>query len=235
MAKYGKKYREIQKKAPKEEVKLDQAIAFVKANPAARFDETVELGIRLGIDPKKSDQVVRGTVKLPHGTGKNIKLLVFASGEAAEAAREAGADFVGNDDMIEKVKNGWVDFDMTIATPEAMKEVKKLGRVLGPRGLMPNPKTGTVTDDTATAVKQCKAGKVEFRMDKHGNVNVACGKLSFEANKLIENVQSVVAAVREERPAGAKGTYIRNCTISTSMGVGLRVSVSEIGDVSHEA
>lgn len=227
MPRHGKKYGRIKAKAPKEVLELGKAIQFLKANPAARFDETIELGIKLGIDPKKSEHTVRGTVNLPHGTGKNIRLLVFATGPAADAAREAGADFVGGEDMIEKVKGGWMDFDVAVATPEAMKEVRKLGRVLGPRGLMPNPKTGTVTDSTAEAVKQIKSGQMEFRMDRHGNVNVPFGKLSFEAGKLVENADTVVAAVKAEKPAGAKGIYIKNCTVSTTMGVGIRVNVRD--------
>ena len=223
----GKKYQEASKKAPEGTVELVEALTFFKENPMAKFDETVELGLRLGIDPKKSENAVRGTVSLPHGSGKNVIVLVFATGPAAEAAKEAGGDFVGNEDMIEKVKGGWTDFDVAIATPEAMKEVRKLGRILGPRGLMPNPKTGTVTDDTAEAVKQSKTGKVEFRMDKYGNINVPCGKLSFDADMLTENIQAVMSAVLAERPAGAKGVYIKNCTVSTTMGVGLRVDLGK--------
>lgn len=227
MAKHGKKYRAVTEKAPKEALELGEAIDFLKANPVAKFDETAEMGIRLGLDPRKSEQAVRGTVSLPHGSGKDVRVLVFAGGEAADAAKEAGADFVGSDDLIEKVKGGWTDFDVAIATPDAMKEVRKLGRVLGPRGLMPNPKTGTVTDDVATAVSQSKAGKVEFRMDRHGNVNVPFGKLSFEGGQLVENAEAVLAAVRAERPAAAKGIYIKNCTVSSTMGVGVPVKVGD--------
>lgn len=227
MAAHGKKHREVKQKVPEGVLELGEAIAFLKDNPVAKFDETVELSVRLGIDPKKTENTVRGTVALPHGTGKDVKVLVFASGPAADAAKEAGADFVGNEDMIEKVKNGWTDFDVAIATPEAMKEVRKLGRVLGPRGLMPNPKTGTVTDDTAAAVTQSKAGKVEFRMDRNGNVGVPCGKLSFDAGRLVENIESVVRAVRAEKPAGAKGIYFRKCVVSTTMGVGVRINVRD--------
>jgi large subunit ribosomal protein L1 len=227
MAKHGKKYRSIKEQAPKEVLELDKAIEFLKAHAAAKFDETIELSMRLGIDPKKSENVVRGTVSLPHGTGKSVRVLVFASGAAADAARSAGADFVGNEDMIEKVKGGWTDFDVAIATPEAMKEVRKLGRVLGPRGLMPNPKTGTVTDDTAAAVRESKAGKVEFRMDRHGNVAVGFGRRSFDAPKLVENAQAIIAAIRAEKPAGTKGEFIKRCTVSATMGVGLRVNVRD--------
>jgi large subunit ribosomal protein L1 len=227
MANHGKKYRAIKEKAPKEVQPLDKAIDFLKANPGAGFDETMELGIRLGIDTTKSEQTVRGTVNLPHGTGKKLRVLVFASGQAAEAAKKAGADHVGFEDMIEKVKGGWTDFDVAIATTEAMKEVRKLGKVLGPRGLMPNPKTGTVTDDTATAVGQSKAGKVEFRMDKHGNVNVPFGKRSFDTSKLVENAAAIITAVKAEKPAGAKGVYLKRCTVSSTMGVGVRVNVTD--------
>lgn len=223
MPKHGKKYRGIREKAPKETLELAEAIKFLKANPAAKFDESVELCLKMGLDPRRSEHAVRGTCALPHGTGKKVRVAVFAAGAAADAATEAGADFVGNEDLIEKVKGGWTDFDVAIATPEAMKEVRKLGRVLGPRGLMPNPKTGTVTDDTAAAVAASKAGKVEFRMDRHGNINVPSGKLSFEDEKLVENVRTILDAVKAERPASAKGQYIKNCTVASTMGVGLRV------------
>lgn len=227
MAKHGKKYREVVKKAPEGIVELADAVKFVKDNPIAKFDETAEIAFRLGVDPKKTEQTVRGTVALPHGTGKKVKILVFAAGAPADAAKAAGADYVGNEDLIEKVKGGWVDFDVAIATPDAMKEVRKLGKVLGPRGLMPNPKTGTVTDDTATAVAQSKAGKVEFRMDRHGNVSVPFGKLSFAADKLVENANSIIAGVKGGKPAGFKGIYIKTCTVSSTMGVGLRVNIKD--------
>jgi large subunit ribosomal protein L1 len=227
MAKHGKSYRAIKEKRPAEVLELDKAVDFLKANPGAKFDETMEIAFRLGIDPKKSEQTVRGTVNLPHGTGKSVRVLVFAAGPAADAAKASGADFVGTDEFIEKVKGGWTDFDVAIATPEAMQEVRKLGRVLGPRGLMPNPKTGTVTDDTATAVRQSKAGKVEFRMDKNGNVSVPFGKRSFETRTLVENADAIIAAVKAEKPAGAKGIYIKKCTLSSTMGVGLKVNVRD--------
>ncbi|OGV68668.1 MAG: 50S ribosomal protein L1 [Lentisphaerae bacterium RIFOXYA12_FULL_48_11] len=227
MAKHGKKYREVVKKAPEGIVELAVAVNFVKDNALAKFDETAEIAFRLGVDPKKTEQTVRGTVALPHGSGKKVKILVFAAGAAADAAKAAGADFVGNEDLIEKVKGGWVDFDVAIATPDAMKEVRKLGKVLGPRGLMPNPKTGTVTDDTATAVAQSKAGKVEFRMDRHGNVSVPFGKLSFAADKLVENANSIISGVKGGKPSGFKGVYIKTCTVSSTMGVGLRVNIKD--------
>jgi len=227
MAKHGKTYRQIKAKAPEGTVELEAALSFLKENRAAKFDETVELGIRLGIDPRKSENAIRGSVSLPHGTGKAVHVVVFAAGEAAEAATAAGADDVGMDDLIEKVKGGWTDFDVAIATPDAMKEVRKLGRVLGPRGLMPNPKTGTVTDDTGAAVTASKAGKVEFRMDRQGNVNVPVGKLSFDGAQLVENTQAVLAAIRAEKPASAKGLFIKNCSVSSTMGVGVRVDLAD--------
>ncbi len=227
MPKHGKKLLAIKAKAPREVLEVGDAVAFLKQNPAAKFDETVEVAFRMGIDPRKSENAIRSTVALPNGTGKNVRILVFAAGAAADAAREAGAEFVGNEDMIEKVKGGFTDFDVAIATPEAMLEVRKLGRVLGPRGLMPNPKTGTVSDDTAAAVRAAKGGRIEFRMDRHGNIGAPAGKLSFEADKLVENIQAVASAVRSARPAGAKGIYIKNVTVSTTMGVGVRVNIKE--------
>lgn len=226
MAKHGKKYRDIKAKAPKAPVSLDEALAFVKEHAGAKFDETVEVAMRLGVDPKKSDQTVRGTVRLPHGTGKTVRVIVFAAGAQADAARAAGADETGYEELIEKVKGGWTDFDVAIATTDAMKEVRKLGRVLGPRGLMPNPKTGTVSDDVAAAVGAAKGGRVEFRMDRTGNVSVPCGKRSFAAEKLAANVAAIIEALQAERPAGAKGAFIRSCTVSSTMGVGVPVIVA---------
>lgn len=227
MARHGKKYLDIRQKAPRTLVTLEEAIAFLKANPAAKFDETVELALRMGLDPRKSDQAVRGSCNLPHGTGKSIRVVVFATGPAADEAKAAGAEEVGMDDLIEKVKGGWTEFDVAIATPDAMKEVRKLGRVLGPRGLMPNPKTGTVTDNTAEAVNLSKAGKVDFRMDRHGSIHVMFGKLSFAAEKLIENCERVIGAVQRERPPGAKGIYIRNATVTSTMGVGVSFMIKD--------
>ena len=227
MAKHGKRYIDTQKKAPTTPVSVEEAVAFVKANAGAKFDETIEVAMRLGVDISKSDQTVRGTVNLPHGTGKNIRVIVFAAGSHADEAKAAGADEVGYEELIEKVKNGWTDFDVAISTTDAMKEVRKIARVLGPRGLMPNPKTGTVTDDTAAAVKAAKGGKVDFRMDRTGNVCVLCGKRSFDADKLVGNINTVVDAIKAERPAGAKGAFVRSLTISSTMGVGVRVLVKE--------
>ena len=224
MSKHGKKYFNALKKAPKKAVKLEEAVKFVKDNAGAKFDETVDVYFHLGKELTKGDTAVRGTVKLPNGSGKPVKVAVFAGGDAAEAAKAAGADFVGLADLIEKVtKEGWCDFDVAIATVEAMKEVRKCARILGPRGLMPNPKTGTVTDDTATAVKEAKGGKVDFRMDKTGNLAVVAGKRSFEADKLVQNIKAVVAAVNAAKPASVKGVFIKSMTIATTMGVGVPV------------
>lgn len=227
MAKHGKRYNDAKKKAPEGLVSLEEAVAFVKSNANAKFDETVEISLHLGVDPKKSDQAVRGNVSLPNGTGKNIKVIVFASGEPADKAKEAGADEVGYEDLIEKVKGGWTDFDVAIATTDAMKEVRKIARVLGPRGLMPNPKTGTVTDDTPAAIKAAKGGKVDFRMDRCGNVCVLCGKCSFDEDKLVGNIESIVEAVKSERPTSAKGTFLCSMTISSTMGVGVPVQLKD--------
>lgn len=224
MSKHGKKYFNALKKAPKKAVKLEEAVKFVKDNAGAKFDETVDVYFHLGKELTKGDTAVRGTVKLPNGSGKTVKVAVFAGGDAAEAAKAAGADFVGLADLIEKVtKEGWCDFDVAIATVEAMKEVRKCARILGPRGLMPNPKTGTVTDDTATAVKEAKGGKVDFRMDKTGNLAVVAGKRSFEADKLVQNIKAVVAAVNAAKPASVKGVFIKSMTVATTMGVGVPV------------
>src|SRR5438105_2759837 len=207
---------------------LKSAVEVLGHFPKARFDETVDLAFRLGVDPKQSDQMVRGTVPLPHGSGKKVKVLVFARpGEAAEAARAAGAEYIGYDDMIKKCNEGWTDFDVAIATPEAMVEVRKLGKVLGPRGLMPNPKTGTVTEDVARAVKEVKAGRVEFKIDKAGNVHVPVGKASFAVNQIEENARAVIEAVAKARPHSVKGTYIQSCTISATMSPPVRVDMKE--------
>jgi large subunit ribosomal protein L1 len=231
MAIHGKKYRSVAEKVKHDaNYSVADAVKFLQENPTANFDETMEIAFRMGVDPTKSDQAIRSTVALPHGTGKDVKVIVFATGDAAEAAREAGAAEVGFEDLVKKVQDGWTDFDAAVATPDAMKEVRKAARVLGPRGLMPNPKTGTVTDDTASAVKQLKAGRVEFRMDRNGNVMVPFGKRSFATEALLENAKSVIDALHGARPASAKGTYIKRCTISSTMGPGLRVSLKEISE-----
>src|SRR6266576_929120 len=203
---------------------LKSAVEVLKKFPKAKFNETVELSFRLGVDPKQSDQMVRGTVPLPHGSGTTVRVLVFAKpGAAADAARAAGAEHVGYEDLIKQCNEGWADFDVAIATPEAMSEVRKLGKVLGPRGLMPNPKTGTVTEDTARAVKEVKAGRVEFKIDKAGNVAVPVGKFSFEENALVENASAVIEAVVRARPPTAKGRYLEGLTISATMSPGVPV------------
>ena len=225
--KHGKKYFNALKKAPKKAVSIEEAVKFVKANPGAKFDETVDVYFRLGKDLTKGDTAVRGVVKLPNGSGKTVRVAVFAGGDAAEAAKAAGADYVGLADLVEKVsKESWCDFDVAIATVEAMKEVRKCARVLGPRGLMPNPKTGTVTDDTATAVKEAKGGKVDFRMDKTGNLAVIAGKRSFDDAALVGNIKAIVAAVNSAKPASVKGVFIKGMSISSTMGVGVPVIVA---------
>ena len=226
MSKHGKRYFNALKKAPKKEVTLEEAVKFVKDNAGARFDETVDVYFHLGKELTKGDTAVRGTVKLPNGSGKTVRVAVFAGGDHAEEARQAGADYVGLADLIEKVtKEGWCDFDVAIATVEAMKEVRKCARILGPRGLMPNPKTGTVTDDTATAVKEAKGGKVDFRMDKTGNMAVIAGKRSFDADKLVQNIKAIVAAVQAAKPATVKGVFIKSMSVSSTMGIGVPVQV----------
>ena len=227
MSRHGKKYFNALKKAPKKAVSLEEAVKFVKDNAGAKFDETVDVYFHLGKELTKGDTAVRGTVKLPNGSGKKVRVAVFAGGDAAEAAKAAGADFVGMADLIEKVtKEGWCDFDVAIATVEAMKEVRKCARILGPRGLMPNPKTGTVTDDTATAVKEAKGGKVDFRMDRTGNMAVVAGKRSFDADKLVGNIKAIVAAVQAAKPATVKGVFIKSMTVASTMGVGVPVVVA---------
>src|SRR6188768_3570100 len=220
----SKRYRAADSKVDRAKTyPLAEAIATLKAMPAPKFDQTVTLAFRLGVDPKQSDQMVRGTCPLPHGSGKKVRVLVFAEGEAATAARNAGAEFVGFKDLIQKCQEGFQDFDVAIATPAAMAEVRKLGKVLGPRGLMPNPRTGTVTDDTAKAIKEVKAGRVEFKIDKAGNIHVPVGKASFPPAQLEENARAVIEAVAKARPNSVKGTYIQSCTISATMSPGVRV------------
>jgi len=200
---------------------LTDAVSTVKQFPAPKFDPTVTLSFRLGVDPRKSDQMVRGSVSLPHGTGKNVRVAVFAQGSAAEAAVAAGAEHVGYEDLIAKVQGGFTDFDVAIATPDAMTEVRKIARVLGPRGLMPNPKTGTVTDDVAKAIKEVKAGRIDYKLDKNGNVSGAVGKASFTPDQLVENAQAFVDSVVRAKPASAKGNYIQGVTLAATMLPGL--------------
>ncbi len=208
---------------------LKSAVEVLSKFPKAKFNETIDLAFRLGVDPKQSDQMVRGTVPLPHGSGKTVRVLVFAkSGAAADAAMAAGAEFVGFEDLIKKCNEGWTDFDVAIATPEAMSEVRKLGKALGPRGLMPNPKTGTVTEDTAKAVKEVKAGRVEFKVDKTGNIHVAIGKASFTPQQIEENARVVLEAVFKARPSGVKGVYVQSATLSATMSPAVRLDIREL-------
>lgn len=205
---------------------LSDAIGTVKQFPAPKFNPTVTLSFRLGVDPRKSDQMVRGSVSLPHGTGKNVRVIVFAQGAAADAAKEAGAEEVGYEELIAKVREGYTDFDSAIATPDAMAEVRKIARVLGPRGLMPNPKTGTVTDDTAKAVKEVKAGRVDYKLDKNGNIAAAIGKADFSPEQLTENAEALLHSVVRAKPASAKGNYIETVTLTASMLPGVRLDAS---------
>jgi large subunit ribosomal protein L1 len=222
--KRGKKYREGAEKVDRTKLYLlDEGIQLLRQLPTAKFDETVECAVRLGVDPKHADQMVRSTVVLPQGTGKKIRVLVFAKGEHEVAAREAGADIIGAEDLVEKIQGGWLEFDVAIATPDMMKIVGRLGKILGARGLMPNPKSGTVTFDIAGAVKDSKAGKIEFRVDKAGNLHVPVGKRSFTEAQLRENIIAFMDAVLRAKPATAKGTYIKSVTISSTMSPGIKV------------
>lgn len=207
---------------------LQQAVEILKKCPAPKFDQSVNIALKIGIDPKKSDQQVRGTVSLPHGTGKTVKLVVIAKGDKAKEAQEAGADYVGADDLLEKIKGGWTDFSALIATPDMMRELGKLGKVLGPRGLMPTPKAGTVTTDVAKAVKEVKAGKIEFKVDKTGNVNNAVGKISFKTENLVENMNVLLSAIAKSKPASAKGAFLRSLYLSSTMGPGLKIDIQSI-------
>ncbi len=210
---------------------LADAVQLLAKFPRAKFNETIDIAFRLGVDPKQSDQMVRGTVPLPHGSGKVVRVLVFAKpGAAAEAAKAAGAEHVGFDELIKKCAEGWADFDIAVATPEAMTEVRKLGKVLGPRGLMPNPKTGTVTEDTAKAVREVKAGRVEFKIDKAANVHVAVGKATFSATQVTENARAVIEAVFKARPSSAKGIFVRSVTLSLTMSPAIHLDVREFAN-----
>lgn len=227
MAKSGKKYQEALKLIDRErQYDVKEAVELVKKAAPAKFDETVEVAVRLGVDPKKADQQVRGAVVLPHGTGKTQKVLVFAKGEKAKEAEQAGADYVGDEEFINKINQGWLDFDVVVATPDMMGEVGKLGRVLGPKGLMPNPKTGTVTFEVEKAVKDIKAGKIEYRVDKAGIIHAPIGKVSFDSDKLVDNFNTIVETLVKVKPAAAKGTYIKGIAISSTMGPGIKVSTA---------
>jgi large subunit ribosomal protein L1 len=225
--KSGKHYQAARKQVEAKEYQLEDAVPLLQKIKYAKFDETVEIHMRLGVDPKHADQMVRGTVVMPNGLGKSKKVLVIAGGDKQREASEAGADFVGGDDMVNKIQTeGWTDFDAVIATPDMMRSVGKLGKVLGPRGLMPNPKTGTVTMDVVKALKEIKAGKVEFRVDKTGIIHAPVGKISFETGKLIENAASLISAVIKAKPAVAKGKYVRSATLCSTMSPGLAIDTA---------
>ena len=229
MARHGKKYNAVREKIdPFKRYELTEAVALLKVSASANFDESVEVAIRLGVDPRHADQMIRGSLVLPNGTGKKVKIAVFAEGEDAEVAKKAGADIVGSDDLVEKIKEGFIDFDVAIAHPRMMGKVGKLGRVLGPRGLMPNPKTGTVTPDIAKAIEDARAGKIEFRVDKAGNIHAMIGKVSFETGALVENCISLVDILQKARPASVKGAYLRGMGISSTMGPGIKVDLTGI-------
>src|SRR5438874_4381840 len=225
--KAGKHIENARKKVEARPYKLQEASELIKKTHHTKFNETVELAFNLGVDPKHSDQVVRGTVVLPHGLGKAVRVLVIASGEKVREAQESGADFVGGEDMVTKIMGGWTDYDAVIATPDMMKSAGKLGKVLGPRGLMPNPKTGTVTADVAKAIRETKAGKVEFRVDKAGIVHCAIGKIQFDATKLAENAHALIGAVLKAKPAAAKGKYVKKITLTSTMGPGISIDLAE--------
>lgn len=206
---------------------VEEAIEILKKCPPVKFDQSVEISLKLGIDPRKSDQHVRGTVSLPNGTGKTIKILVFAKGDKVKEALDAGADYAGNDELFEKVNAGWTDFDAVIATPDMMRDVGKLGKVLGPRGLMPTPKAGTVTTDIAKAIQELKSGKIEFKVDRHGVINSLVGKMSFDSKKLVENIKHLILAIQRAKPATAKGHFLKSLVLSSTMGPGLKVELRE--------
>ncbi len=228
MARHGKKYTAARTQVPDKPQTIEEAVPLLQKVKYAKFDETVEMALRLGVDPKHADQMVRGTVVLPHGLGTTKRVLVIAGGEKQKEAQEAGADHVGGEDMVEKIQGGWLDFDAIVATPDMMRAVGKLGKVLGPRGLMPNPKTGTVTFDIAKAVREIKAGKVEFRVDKTGIIHAPVGKTSFPTPNLIANAQALVDSVVRAKPAAAKGKYLKSVTMSSTMGPGISIDVSAL-------
>jgi len=230
MAQHGKKYRAAAEKVERRPYQLDEAMRLLREIAYAKFNETVELSMLLGVDPKHADQMVRGTTVLPHGTGQSKRVLVIAAGEKQKEAQEAGADMVGGDDMVAKIQEGWIDFDAVIATPDMMRSVGKLGKVLGPRGLMPNPKTGTVTFDVAKAIQEIKAGKVEFRVDKTSIIHVPVGKIQFSADQLRDNASAIINAVRKAKPAAAKGKYVKSIYISSTMSpsIALDTAIAEV-------
>lgn len=224
MPKFGKKYQEAAKLIEDKLYDTEEAIELAKKTATAKFDETVEVAVKLGVDPKYADQQVRGAVVLPHGTGKSKRVLVFAKGDKVKEAEAAGADFVGSDELVTKIQGGWADFDVAVATPDMMGTVGRLGKILGPRGLMPNPKVGTVTMDLTRAINEIKAGKIEYRTDKAGNIHAPIGKVSFDAGKLLENFHTLIDTLNKVKPAAAKGQYMRAITISTTMGPGVKVN-----------
>jgi large subunit ribosomal protein L1 len=232
MSKRGKKYSESRKRIESEDVdSFNDAVKMTLESSFAKFDETVDLAVRLGVDPRHSDQMVRGSVILPHGTGKDVKVVVFAKGEKEKEATDAGADFVGNDDLIEKIKGGWFGFDKAVATPDMMGSVGKIGKLLGPRGLMPNAKTGTVTFDLTRAIQDLKAGKIDFRVEKAGIVHAPMGKVSFGVDKIVQNMAAFFDTIMRLKPASSKGTYLKGIAISTTMGPGLKIDSALVKDL----
>src|SRR6188474_2480003 len=227
----GKKYEAARQQVPTRPHTIEEAVPLVQKVKYSKFDETVELSVRLGVDPKHSDQMVRGTVVLPHGLGKSKKVLVIANAEKQREAQEAGADIIGGEEVVEKIMGGWVEFDAVVATPDMMRAVGKLGKVLGPRGLMPNPKTGTVTLDISKAVQEIKAGKVEFRVDKAGVVHAPVGKISFAADRLIANAHALMESIVKAKPAAAKGKYLKSVTMSSTMGPGVAIDTSHVDEL----
>ncbi len=232
MAKHGKRYIEAKKKIEKGKAyPIEEAIKLVLDTATAKFDETVEVAVNLGVDPRHADQMVRGSVVLPHGTGKQVKVLVFAQGEKEKEAQAAGADYVGGEEFIKKIEEGWLEFDKVVATPDMMSKVAKLGRILGPRGLMPSAKTGTVTFDVAKAIKELKGGKIDFKVDKGGVIHAPIGKVSFGAEKLLDNFKALMETIIRLKPASAKGTYIKGITLSSTMGPGIKVDTASVRDL----
>lgn len=228
MPKFGKKYQEAAKLVEDKLYSMEEAIELVKKTATAKFDETIDVAVKLGVDPKYADQQVRGAVVLPHGTGKTKRVLVFAKGAKVEEAEKAGADFVGSDEIVAKIQGGWCDFDVAVATPDMMGTVGRLGKILGPRGLMPNPKLGTVTMDVTRAINEIKAGKVEYRTDKAGNIHVPIGKASFENEKLLANLKTIIDTLIKVRPAAVKGQYMRGVSLSATMGPGVKVDTLKV-------